>query len=292
LSCGRHFMEKETINKEVFENPEPFNPDIVARALTLCLFGKNIIFRDTIGSTNVFLKKLAQEGASEGMVVIADEQSAGLGRLGREWFSKKGENLLFSVLLRPQLPPRKLFLLTMIFALAGIDAVQDISGLNAMIKWPNDIYMGEKKLGGILTEFSAVQGVVQYVVLGMGLNVNWNPEMERTLLYPTSSIFAESHEKVSREEILVNLLKRFEVSYHEVGRDMEHTDGFYKKWNEKSLILGKTVVIETGKERIEGEAAGIDRDGALTLITAGGVERKFVCGDVSVKMNLSEKRNF
>jgi BirA family transcriptional regulator, biotin operon repressor / biotin---[acetyl-CoA-carboxylase] ligase len=278
-------MEKETAKKEVFENPEPFKPDIVTRALNPGLFGKNIIYRETIGSTNVFLKRLAQEGAPEGTVVIADEQSAGLGRLGRKWFSKKGENLLFSVLLRPQLAPRKLFFLTMIFALAGIDAIQDISGLNGMIKWPNDIYMGEKKLGGILTEFSVIQGVVQHLVLGMGLNINWNPEMERTLLYPTSSIFAEIQEKVSREEVLVNLLKRLEVSYREVGRDMEHIDGFYKKWNDKSLILGKTVVIETGKERIEGKAAGIDRDGALTLITAGGSERKFLCGDVSVKMN-------
>ncbi len=285
-------MEKETVKKEVVENPEVFNLDILAGALKQSLFGKNIIFRDTIGSTNVFLKRLAQEGACEGTVVIADEQSAGLGRLGREWFSKKGENLLFSVLLRPQLLPGKLFVLTMIIALAGIDAVQDITGLNAMVKWPNDIYIGGKKLGGILSEFSVIQGVVQHLVLGMGLNVNWKPEVERTLLYPTSSIFAESHKKVSREEILINLLKRLEDSYYEVGRDMEHTEGFYKKWNEKSLILGKTVVIETGKERIEGEAAGIDRDGALTLITTGGDERKFLCGDVSVKMNLSEKRNF
>ena len=126
----------------------------------------------------------------------------------------------------------------------------------------------------------------------MGLNVNWNPSTERTLLYPTSSLFAEIKERVSREEILVNLLKRLESSYYEVGLDMERTEGFYEKWNETSLILGKTVVIETGKERIEGEAAGIDRDGALTLITAGGDKRKFLCGDVSVKMNLSEQRNF
>jgi len=285
-------MENETIKMEVFESPESFNPDIVESAVKPGLFGKDIIYRDTIGSTNVFLKRLAQEGASEGTVVISDEQSAGLGRLGREWFSKKGENLLFSVLLRPQLPPNKMFVLTMIFALAGIDAVQEISGLNSMIKWPNDIYIGGKKLGGILTEFSVVQGVVQYLVLGMGLNVNWNPEEEMTLLYPTSSIFAESQEKVSREDILINLLKRLDVSYYEVGLDSERTEGFYEKWNEKSLILGKTVVIETGKERIEGEAAGIDRDGALTLITSNGDERKFLCGDVSVKMSLSDQRNF
>jgi BirA family biotin operon repressor/biotin-[acetyl-CoA-carboxylase] ligase len=126
----------------------------------------------------------------------------------------------------------------------------------------------------------------------MGLNVNWSPSRERTLLYPTSSLFAETQEKVSREELLVNLLKQFEISYYEVGRDVARAERFYEKWNKKSAILGKTVVIETGKERIEGKAAGIDRDGALTLITAGGDKRKFLCGDVSVKMNLSEQRNF
>ena len=279
----------ENVKKETPKNPESFNWSLVANALSPGLFGKDIIFRESIGSTNVFLKGLAQDGAPEGTVVIADEQTAGLGRLGRKWFSRKGENLLFSVLLRPQLPPRKIFVLTMIFALAGIDALGDVSGLNAMIKWPNDIYMGGKKLGGILTEFSVVQDAVQFLVLGMGLNVNWNPEKERTLLYPTSSVYAECQEKISREEILVNLLKRLEESYCGVGRDMEQIKGFYKKWNEKSFILGKTVVIETGKERIEGEAAGIDRDGALTLITAGGA-RKVVCGDVSVKMKVCENR--
>ncbi len=285
-------MENKTVKKEAFENPEPFNTDILASALKTSLFGKNIIFRDTIGSTNVFLKRLAQEGAPEGTVVIADEQSAGLGRLGREWFSKKGENLLFSVLLRPQLPTKQVFVLTMIFALAGIEAIHGISGLNTMIKWPNDIYMGGKKLGGILTEFSVVQETVQHVVLGMGLNVNWNPGTERSVLYPTSSIFSEIHEKVSREKILGNLLERLEISYYEVGQDMARSEDFFKKWHEKSLILGKTVVIETGKERIKGEAAGIDRDGALILITSNGDERKFLCGDVSVKMNFSEQRNF
>ena len=285
-------MENETIKMEVFESPESFNPDIVESAVKPGLFGKDIIYRDTIGSTNVFLKRLADEGAPEGTVVVADEQSAGMGRLGREWFSKKGENLLFSVLLRPQLPPTQLFVLTMIFALAGIEAIVDISGVNTKIKWPNDIYVGGKKLGGMLTEFSVVHGAVQHVVLGMGLNVNWNPAAERTVLYRTASIFSEIQEKVSREEILTNLLQRLEVSYYEIGRDMGRTEVFFEKWNEKSLILGKTVVIETGKERIEGEAAGIDRDGALRLITTSGDEQKFHCGDVSVKMNLSEQRNF
>ena len=281
-------MESDTLKTDKSDCSEAFNLDAFSGALKKCMFGKNVIFRDTIGSTNVFLKALAQQGFPEGTVVITDEQSAGLGRLGRQWFSKKGQNLLFSVLLRPRMPPNRLFVLTMILGLAGIDAMLPMSGLSAKIKWPNDIYIGEKKLGGILTEFAVKQGVVEYVVLGMGLNVNWYPPTEHQLLYPTSSIFAEIHKKVSRERLLGNLLKRFEAFYLEALDETNPGKGFYKRWNEKSAILGKSVVIETGNERVEGVAAGIDQDGALGLITAEGHERKFVCGDVSVQLDVSE----
>lgn len=281
-------MDSETLKNDEFDLSLLFNAELLISLLNNSIFQRNVIFKITIGSTNVFLKKLAQEGSPEGTMVIADEQSAGLGRMGREWFSKKGKNLLFSVLLRPELPPNKIFFLTMIFALAGIDAVQQMTGLNAMIKWPNDLYIGGKKLGGILTEFAVKKGVVQHVVLGMGLNVNWNPSTEKNLMYPTSSIFSETHEKVSREKLLSKVLKLLEQYYQKGMEDVHSAERFFEKWTEKSAILGKAVVIETGKERVEGEAAGIDQEGALTLITANGHERKFVCGDVSVKMNFSE----
>ena len=281
-------MDRDTFKSDEIERPIPFNTELLTSVLKNCIFEKNVIFKNVIGSTNVFLINLAQQGSPEGTVVIADEQSAGLGRLGRQWFSKEGENLLFSVLLRPGLLPNQIFVLTMIFALAGIEAVQQMTGLDAMIKWPNDIYIGEKKLGGILTEFAVQKGVVEHVVLGMGLNVNWNPSTEKKLLYPTSSIFAETHQKVSRERLLGKILKILETFYREATEDMNPAERFYKKWNNKSAILGKSVVIETGKERVQGEAAGIGKDGALTLITADGHERRFVCGDVSVKMNCSE----
>jgi len=281
-------MDSETLKNDEFDLSLPFNAELLISLLNNSIFQRNVIFKITIGSTNVFLKKLAQEGSPEGTMVIADEQSAGLGRMGREWFSKKGKNLLFSVLLRPELPPNKIFFLTMIFALAGIDAVQQMTGLNAMIKWPNDLYIGGKKLGGILTEFAVKKGVVQHVVLGMGLNVNWNPSTEKNLMYPTSSIFSETHEKVSREKLLSKMLKLLEQYYQKGMADVHSAERFFEKWTEKSAILGKAVVIETGNERVEGEAAGIDQEGVLTLITANGHERKFVCGDVSVKMNFSE----
>lgn len=281
-----------SMNSECFKSEKssphiPFKSGLLINLLKNSIFEENVIFRASIGSTNVFMKKLAQQGSPEGTVVIADEQSGGLGRMGRQWLSKKGENLLFSVLLRPELPPNRIFFLTMIFALAAIDAVQQMTGLNAMIKWPNDIYVGNKKLGGILTEFGVKNGVVQHIVMGMGLNVNWNPSMEETVMYPTSSIFLETHEMVSREHLLGNILKLLEKYYYEGKEDLNPSDIFYEKWKNRSAILGKPVAIETGKECVEGKAVRIDQDGALTIITEDGHREKIVCGDVSVKMRVS-----
>ncbi len=262
---------------------ESFDVGRLAAALEGSMFGKNIIFKETIGSTNVFLKELAKEGATEGTLVIADEQSAGLGRLGRKWLSRKGENLLFSVLFRPDLAPEKLFVLTMIFALAGVKAVHEAGGFEAGIKWPNDIYVETKKLGGVLTEFSVLDGKIQYVVLGMGLNVNWRPPAEITSKYGTTSILKETGVKISRERLLISLLKHLGRYYGIVSSKNQDSAVFYERWNEKSVLLGKPVIVQMGNDIIEGEAAGIDRDGALSVVTADG-EKKIRAGDVSVKI--------
>ncbi len=267
-----------------------FDGAYLAKYLGDSIFGKNLIVKEAISSSNVLLKKYAKEGAPEGTVVVADEQTAGLGRMGRQWLSKKCENLLFSVLLRPDLPPHKVFVLTMVFSLAGIDAVKEVSGLNAGIKWPNDIYMGQKKLGGVLTEFSVLGGKVDYVVLGMGLNVNWRPEGEQTVLYETSSIRSETGERISRERLLTELLKQLEIYYLKALKKKEGRGMLYERWNERSLVLGKSVVVETGRGRVCGEAAEIDENGALMLITDEGKKERIFCGDVSVKVDFHEHK--
>lgn len=276
-------MEKTCFNHEKYYKPSAFKSRSVLDSLNNSLFGTNIVYESVMTSTNSRLKCLADGGAPEGSVAIADEQSAGRGRMGRQWISKKYKNLLFSVLLRPELPPHRLFVLTMIFALAGIDAVKTVSGLHAMIKWPNDIYIGQKKLGGILSEFTVTGKLARYVVLGMGLNVNWNPPVEKAVLYLSSSIFAETHKTTSREALLIVLLKAFEKYYHKVMFHKDGVDECYEKWNKRSMITEKQVVIETGQETLCGKALGIDRDGALMLMGDDGREKRILCGDVSVK---------
>jgi BirA family biotin operon repressor/biotin-[acetyl-CoA-carboxylase] ligase len=225
---------------------------------------------------------MAGEGAPEGTLVLAEEQTGGRGRRGRSWHSPAGANLLFSVLLRPAVQVDRVFALTMILALAAIEGVKRLSALSLKIKWPNDLYAGTKKLAGILTEFSSREKEVDWVVLGLGLNVNWFPQ---ELGPQSTSILAETGISVSRNRLLVETLKVYERYYNEMLSG--NIDLFHKKWNENCSILGKPVFIDSEKERIAGKALRIDPDGALVIETTGGVIQRVVAGDVSLRL---EKR--
>ncbi len=247
------------------------------------LFSRNIVFHESLGSTNTLAMELASSGAPEGTVVFAEAQSAGKGRTNRQWLSPAYTNLLFSVLLRPFIIVDRVFVLTLIMALAAIDSIKEISGLNPMIKWPNDIYVEHKKLAGILTEFSTKDNKVEYVVIGMGLNVNWNPDVPDGPIYPTTSILAETGIQVSRTRLLARILKALEDYYQEVLSGS--INGFYKRWNDLSLIQGKWVEVRESEERIiKGKALRINHQGALVVIDAEGREHTVYSGDVSVKM--------
>jgi BirA family biotin operon repressor/biotin-[acetyl-CoA-carboxylase] ligase len=213
--------------------------------------------------------------------VIAEEQTAGRGRMGRQWLSPKHANLLFSVLLRPVLPADRVFVLTMVFGLAGAEGIAALSGVDPTIKWPNDLYVGRKKIGGILTEFSAVAGDVGQVVLGMGLNVNWSPRPDGSRGYLSTSIWAESGRSVSREDLVVEILTRLEAYYGSVLSG--DTVPMKRRWNMRSMLLGRWVAVDTGRETLRGKARGIDEKGALILEEADGKERQVINGDVSLE---------
>ncbi|MDY6971214.1 MAG: biotin--[acetyl-CoA-carboxylase] ligase [Thermodesulfobacteriota bacterium] len=250
------------------------------KGLGQSFFAANIVFHKLTDSTNNLAKKLAAKGAPEGTVVLAEMQTAGRGRMERRWLSPGYVNLLFSLLLRPPMKAEQVFGLTMLFALASIDGVKEESGLESRIKWPNDLYIGRKKLGGILTELSVRSNDVEYVVLGLGLNVNWNPAGEGVILYPSTSILAETGRVVSRERLLIRVLKMFESYYRQALRG--GTDEFYEKWNERSMLLGKRVKIKAAGGNMCGNASRVDRSGALIIVDDSGQEQKVVCGDVSV----------
>jgi BirA family transcriptional regulator, biotin operon repressor / biotin---[acetyl-CoA-carboxylase] ligase len=258
---------------------EGLAPEWLQENLDKSIFSSRIVYHETIDSTNRFAKDLAVAGAVEGTLVLAEEQTGGRGRRGRPWLSPGKENLLFSVLLRPALPPDRVFLLTMILALSAIKAVNTLSGLLPGIKWPNDLYAGMKKLGGILTECSVSLKDVDWVVLGLGLNVNRHPE---ELAAQATCILEETGIRVSRNQLLIEILKGLEAAYTEIRSG--NIEPYYSGWNEACFILGKAVEIESARERIRGKALYIEPDGALIIETQEGDLRRVVAGDVSLRV--------
>ncbi len=193
--------------------------------------------------------------------------------------------MLFSVLLRPPMEGDRVFVLTMVLALAGLKAVKRVTGVKAMIKWPNDLYVGTRKLAGVLTEFSMKERLVDWAVLGMGTNVGWHPDVPEGGGAPATSLLEETGQRVSRNELLIEILTEFETLYRDVLRRNMKT--LYEEWNEHCLVLGKAVVIESERERIEGKALRIDDFGALIIEDAAGNQRRVLTGDVSLRLGNS-----
>lgn len=252
------------------------------RVLGKSLFSSQIHLYGIVRSTNGLAKEMATQGAPEGTLLVAEEQTAGRGRMDRQWVSPGYVNLLFSCLLRPSLQAEDVFALTMVLALAAIDGIRGRTGVKARIKWPNDIYAEQKKLGGILTEFSVKGQDVAWVVLGLGLNVNWRPAETSGLLYPATSLSEETGERIPRLPLLAAILKEFEVEYRKLLKGERET--FYERWNACSMILGHQVEIVGMDGRVKGIASRIDRTGALILLDDHNREMKILCGDVSLRL--------
>ena len=265
---------------------QELNLDLIKNGLDSSLFGVNIVYRTSLGSTNDLARDLALLEAPEGTVVVTEEQTAGKGRRGRSWLAPSKTNLLFSILLRPKFTPNRVFSLTMALALAALEAIEKETDLLCKIKWPNDLYVENRKLGGILTEFAGKDKNVDWVVLGLGVNVNWCPEEGKGVSgFAATCIRSETQKKVSRNELLVRILKQFE-SHHERLLSGGRND-LYRKWNEYSLVLGKEVVIDSEERRTRGKAIRIDENGALILEDERGKLQVITHGDVSLRLSSS-----
>ena len=183
------------------------------------MFGHSFRYHDEIESTNLEAKTLALKGAPEGTVVVAEAQSAGRGRLGRRWTSPAGKGLLFSVILRPSLPMSEAHLLTIVAATAAAEAIERHVPARVAIKWPNDLFIGDRKVGGILMEVAGEQDDVDWVVLGVGLNVNTEfSELPVALRRTATSLKMTGGEMVDRSDVLATLLLSLEAHYQSALR--------------------------------------------------------------------------
>ncbi len=245
------------------------------------VFSENIFIHNSLPSTNNTAKELYIHGAPHGTIVMAEEQTAGRGRMARKWISPPNKNILVSILLIPDIKPENVYALTLALALSSIDAIKRLCGFSAMIKWPNDIYLNNKKLAGILTEFSIRGERPAYVILGMGMNVNWCPSEESGMLFTSTSLAKEAGVQVSRNSLIAEILKRFEHIYNDIT--VERMDEFNRRCNSLSLLTGKMVSVDTGDDIVCGKVVGLDYDGGLILNTGHGKDKKILNGDVSIR---------
>jgi BirA family biotin operon repressor/biotin-[acetyl-CoA-carboxylase] ligase len=230
-------------------------------------------------STNLQAKILAAQGAAEGTVVVADTQTHGRGRRGRTWFSPSGRNIYASMILRPSMAPSKAPRLTLLAAVAVARTLGRSIGLPARIKWPNDILVKGKKIAGILNEISTEMDVVDYVVAGLGINVNVREdEMPGQIREIATSIRIETGEDVPRTALLCDLLREFEICYARLK-----TKGFpaiMEQWRDLTDIIGRRVYVDVIGTRHTGTVEMVDDDGVLLLRDDRGNIHRIFSGDV------------
>lgn len=256
--------------------------DLIARLPEKRIVGRDIrVFQETT-STNDIVEKLARDGVKEGVVVFAESQTQGRGRLGRRWVSPAGKGLWFSVLLRPKLRPQEATQLTVAAATALARAIQRQTNLVPDIKWPNDLLLRGRKVAGILTELSAEMDRVNHVILGIGLDVNlvaedFPPDVRKI----ATSLKIESEAAVDRAALAAAILQELDRDYARVcdGGFAELAD----QWESRCTTLGRNVSVLIGDRQVRGRAEALDDDGTLLVRTEHGRIERIIGGDVTVE---------
>lgn len=252
-------------------------PHKLKKGLTTNYIGKEIHYFRQVDSTNEVAKKLAQEGASEGTVVIAESQSRGRGRRGKTWVSPLG-GAWMSIVLRPDTLPINAPQLTFTAGVAAAKTIKDEYGLSVGIKWPNDILIGNKKVCGILTEISTGMNTIDYVVVGIGIDANIDinsipPELRNS----ATSLKNELNEDISRMILVQKFLDNFERMYDKFNKG--NFKDILNKWRRCSKTIGSKVEVKTGTKVIRGEAVGVNSEGALILELEDGSLKKIISGE-------------
>lgn len=264
----------------LFSLPDLLNQVEVQDGLNTKKIGHTIVFYEETTSTNDMARKLAEEGYPDGTVVIAEQQTGGKGRMGRQWKSQKGTGIWMSILLRPDIPPKSASKLTLIAGLCVCKAVRSVTGLEAGIKWPNDVLIGNKKICGILTEMNAEMDQIHSIVVGIGINVNIT-EFPDELQQKATSLYLASGKKFSRKEILQKTLEEWEIAYQEYQKD-QNLNAFYQEYETYCITLNQEVQV-IAKEPFFGKAIGLNPEGELIVEKENGEKVVVFSGEVSIR---------
>lgn len=252
-------------------------PHKLKDALNTSYIGKEIHYFREVDSTNEVAKKLAEAGAPEGVVVIAEMQKKGRGRRGKPWISPLG-GAWMSIILRPDTLPINAPQLTFTAGVAAAKTIEEEYPLDVGIKWPNDILIEDKKVCGILTEISTEKDSIEYVIAGIGIDANIDLDLlPPELREETTSLKSVLEEEISRMKLVRKFLENFESMYNEFNRGNFHK--ILQKWRKYSKTIGSNVEIRKGTEIVQGEAVGVNREGALILELRDGSLRKIISGE-------------
>ncbi len=268
---------------DITDIPDNFGGEGIRKCLNTRWLGKEnrlLFYRET-DSTNEEVKRQAENGALEGLLVAADLQTAGKGRKGREWSNPAGVNIAMSFLLKPDFSPDTASMLTLLMALSCAKAIKNVAGLESGIKWPNDIVHRGKKLVGILTEMSIDEDEIGYVVVGTGINVN-GTEFPGDIKDTATSLFIETGHPVSRSALTAECALQFEKYYGIFKKDLD-LRSLKDEYNALCVNCGKRVKVLDPAGSYEGTARGINGNGKLIVNRDNGSVTEIGSGEVSVR---------
>jgi BirA family biotin operon repressor/biotin-[acetyl-CoA-carboxylase] ligase len=267
-------------------------PEALQAAFTTTLLGRRIEIHTQVGSTNDLVREAARRGEHEGLVIVAEEQVAGRGRLGRTWSAPPGCCVLCSVLLRPRFSPHHAFYLTIAASLAiyrvlktmgnerefASSSTVDGRHSEISIKWPNDVLVGGRKVSGVLCESEFVGGDWAFAVVGFGINVNLRPDQLGELRTTATSLSAEWGYEVDRAALLARVLAELESLYFSLQSG--HVGPVHDEWSAALETVGRRVTVKDADGSVTGRALRVDKDGALVLRLDAGGERRVLAGDI------------
>lgn len=294
IGCSRTAVWKhiEALRQEGFEleavrnkgyritaKPDKVSENELLIGLQTESLGKTVVFKETVESTQKEAHKIAEE-AVEGTLVIAEEQTAGRGRMTRAWHSPKSTGIWMSLILKPDLPPFKAPQFTLIAAVAVAEAIQETTGLTPEIKWPNDLLLNGKKITGILTELQADSDRIRSIIMGIGMNVN-QQSFPAELETIATSLAIEKGAPIARARLVQVILKNLEMYYKEY---VENGFGSIKeKWESFAVSVGRQIVARTVNGSVRGKALGITEDGVLKLQDEEGVIHSIYSADIEIE---------
>jgi len=255
---------------------DTLSPVLITNNLATRFIGQKVIYHPRLTSTMALARQAARQGAAEGTVVVADEQTAGKGRLKRLWLSPRG-SLALSIILYPDMS--YLPYLMMLASLAVAHSIEAITGLKAQLKWPNDVLIDDKKVCGILIESDLRGNTVAYAIIGIGINTNFRLTDFPEILPHATSLADKLGKEISRVAVIRHLLVETERLY----LALPDGDPIYREWRDRLVTLGRKVQVKSGETFLKGIAESVARDGSLLLRHSNGSSTKIVAGDVTLR---------